>query len=215
MELTGLSLQAKQKEPAGPCHWSPQEGSGRDKPQCPGWRGTPAALTWVENRYSDRRIWWEVENAAGKGVIPTKNPTVNSHAFGQDPHLWGQSVQVLEISQELMSFSYSLLQCSCPENPRDGGAWWAAVYGVAQSQAWLKQLSSSSSSSYSLIVHWSTHSHLTSTHQMPTTWRMGVRNSSYPWGDYILPGCPIRRKEELTCEHTQTVGLPHAMKCGR
>ena len=171
--------------------------------------------TWVENRYSDRRIWWEVENAAGKGVIPTKNPTVNSHAFGQDPHLWGQSVQVLEISQEIMSFSYSLLQCSWLENPRDGGAWWATVYGVAQSQAWLKQLSSSSSSSYSLIVHWSTHSHLTSTHQMPTTWCMGVRNSSYPWGDYILPGCPIRRKEELTCEHTQTVGLPHVMKCGR
>ena len=27
-----------------------------------------------------------------------------------------------------------LLQCSCQENPRDGGAWWAAVYGVAQSQ---------------------------------------------------------------------------------
>ena len=26
------------------------------------------------------------------------------------------------------------LQCSCLENPRDGGAWWAAVYGVAQSR---------------------------------------------------------------------------------
>ena len=38
------------------------------------------------------------------------------------------------------------LQCSCLENPRDGGAWWAAVYGVTQSQTWLKQLSSSSSS---------------------------------------------------------------------
>ena len=38
------------------------------------------------------------------------------------------------------------LQCSCLENPRDGGAWWAAVYGVAQSRTWLKQLSSSSSS---------------------------------------------------------------------
>ena len=37
------------------------------------------------------------------------------------------------------------LQCSCLENPRDGGAWWAAVYGVAQSQTWLKRLSSSSS----------------------------------------------------------------------
>ena len=36
------------------------------------------------------------------------------------------------------------LQCSCLENPRDGGAWWAAVYGVAQSQTWLKRLSSSS-----------------------------------------------------------------------
>ena len=39
------------------------------------------------------------------------------------------------------------LQCSCLENPRDGGAWWAAVYGVAQSQTRLKRLSSSSSSS--------------------------------------------------------------------
>ena len=37
------------------------------------------------------------------------------------------------------------LQCSCLENPRDGGASWAAVYGVAQSQTWLKLLSSSSS----------------------------------------------------------------------
>ena len=39
------------------------------------------------------------------------------------------------------------LQCSCLENPRNGGAWWAAVYGVTQSRTWLKQLSSSSSSS--------------------------------------------------------------------
>ena len=38
------------------------------------------------------------------------------------------------------------LQGSCLENPRDGGAWWAAVYGVAQSQTRLKRLSSSSSS---------------------------------------------------------------------
>ena len=35
------------------------------------------------------------------------------------------------------------LQCSCLENPRDGGAWWAAVYGVAQSWTRLKRLSSS------------------------------------------------------------------------
>ena len=35
------------------------------------------------------------------------------------------------------------LQCSCLENPRDGGAWWAAVYGVAQSRTRLKRLNSS------------------------------------------------------------------------
>ena len=39
------------------------------------------------------------------------------------------------------------LQCSCLENPRDGGVWWAAVYGVAQSWTRLKRLSSSSNSS--------------------------------------------------------------------
>ena len=39
------------------------------------------------------------------------------------------------------------LQCSCLENPRHGGAWWAAVNGVAQSRTRLKRLSNSSSSS--------------------------------------------------------------------
>ena len=39
------------------------------------------------------------------------------------------------------------LQCSCLENPRDGGAWWAALCGVAQSRTRLKRRSSSSTSS--------------------------------------------------------------------
>ena len=39
----------------------------------------------------------------------------------------------------------------CLENPRDGGAWWAAVSGVTQSRTRLKQLSSSSSSSRDLF----------------------------------------------------------------
>ena len=61
-------------------------------------------------------------------------------------------------STEWLHFHFSLscigegngnpLQCSCLENPRDGGAWWAAIYGVTQSRTWLKQLSSSSSSLY-------------------------------------------------------------------
>ena len=46
------------------------------------------------------------------------------------------------------------LQCSCLENPRDWGAWWAAVYGVAQSRTRLKRLSSSS------MLHWNSISHI-------------------------------------------------------
>ena len=44
------------------------------------------------------------------------------------------------------------LQCSCLENPRDGGAWWAAVYGVTQSRTRLKRLGSSGSSTMSSAV---------------------------------------------------------------
>ena len=53
-----------------------------------------------------------------------------------------QRVAILEFVQEKKG-----LQCSCLENPRDGGAWWAAIYGVTQSRTQLKRLSCSSSSS--------------------------------------------------------------------
>ena len=67
-----------------------------------------------------------------------------------------QSMASLESdTTERLPFHFSLscigegngnpLKCSCLGNPRDGGAWWAAVYGVAQSRTRLKQLSSSSS----------------------------------------------------------------------
>ena len=46
----------------------------------------------------------------------------------------------------------SPLQCSCLENPRDDGAWWAAVYGVAQSRTRLKRLSSSSSRRVNILI---------------------------------------------------------------
>ena len=44
------------------------------------------------------------------------------------------------------------LQCSCLENPRDGGAWWVAIYGVTQSWTRLKWLSSSSSSGLMVFI---------------------------------------------------------------
>ena len=46
------------------------------------------------------------------------------------------------------------LQCSCLENPRNGGAWWAAVYGVAQSRTRLKRLSSSSTAASCLLENY-------------------------------------------------------------
>ena len=63
-----------------------------------------------------------------------------------------QSMGSLELdTTEQLHFHFSLscigegngnpLQCSCLENPRDGGAWWAAVYGVVQSHTRLKRLS--------------------------------------------------------------------------
>ena len=62
-----------------------------------------------------------------------------------------QSMRLLRVGHDLVTSLSCIgegngnpLQCSCLENPRDGGAWWAAVYGVTQSRIRLKRLSSSS-----------------------------------------------------------------------
>ena len=54
------------------------------------------------------------------------------------------------------------LQCSCLENPRDGGAWWAAIFGVAQNWTRLKRLSSSSSRYCTLLFLDTSHTNNTS-----------------------------------------------------
>ena len=87
------------------------------------------------------------------------------------------------------------LQCSYLENPRDGGACWAAVYGVAQSRTRLKRLSSSSSSNNSMCswFHlWMWNVDTESTCAVP----FYVRKSSIcgfgcPWGPETNSyGCP-------------------------
>ena len=80
-------------------------------------------------------------------LLPRKSHGRRS-LVGSSP--WGAEVSD---TTERLPFHFSLsctgegngnpLQCSCLENPRDGGAWWASVYGVAQSRTRLKQLSSS------------------------------------------------------------------------
>ena len=94
-------------------------------------------------------IWWRRQWHPTPVLLPGESHGWRS-LVGYSP--WGHKESD---TTERLHFHFSLscigegngnpLQCSCLENPRDGGAWWAAVYGVAQSRTRLKQLSSSSS----------------------------------------------------------------------
>ena len=118
---------------------------------------------WDANLYCDfeiiGRFWlWSYFNILRRGhptpvLLPGK-PHGWRSLVGCSP--WG----CWELdTTEWLHFHFSLscigegngnpLQCSCLENPRDGRAWWAAIYGVTQSWTQLKWLSSSSSSSSS------------------------------------------------------------------
>ena len=93
------------------------------------------------------------------------------------------------------------LQCSWLENPRDGGAWWAAVSGIAQSRTQLNRLSSSSSSSVSFNV------------LMPIFFWIPykVYNSS-SIGKMPNPCCtaqlPFNPKKSLVCQLNQLICRP-------
>ena len=89
------------------------------------------------------------------------------------------------------------LQCSCLENPRDGGAWWAAVYGITQSQTRLKRLNSSSGrvmggateyASSSRTVHQRVHSVVS-----PVTCDTGSQSTQFHLnrGNAVGPGVPL------------------------
>ena len=70
---------------------------------------------------------------------------VSQETFVEDSQ-WGEDKNWSLLTLVLGEGNGNPLQHSCLENPRDRGAWWAAVNGVAQSRARLKRLSSSSSS---------------------------------------------------------------------
>ena len=83
----------------------------------------------------------------GEGMRPSLQETVSTPV---STVLWRRQWQPISLGQGWGGRSPAgghgnPLQCSCLENPRDGGAWLAAVYGVAQSRTRLKRLSSSSS----------------------------------------------------------------------
>ena len=102
--------------------------------------------------HSHRRRQWQPTPV----LLPRKSHGQRS-LVGYSP--WGHEESD---TTEQLHFPFSLscigegngnpLQCSCLENPRDGGAWWAAFYGVAQGWTRLERLSSSSSSSHSHLA---------------------------------------------------------------
>ena len=90
-------------------------------------------------------LWKQFILAEGNGG--NSSPKVFELGLGKE---WSRVEHVFgnRLSDFTFTFQFHALEkemCSCLENPRDGGAWWAAVYGVAQSRTRLKRLSSSSS----------------------------------------------------------------------
>ena len=87
-----------------------------------------------------------LEFVSEKAVAPHSSTLAWKIPWTEEPG-WLQSMGSLRATEQL-HFHFSLsciregngnpLQCSCLENPRDGGAWWAAIYGVAQSRTQLK-----------------------------------------------------------------------------
>ena len=98
---------------------------------------------------NSRDLFWRRQWHPTPVLLPGKSHGRRS-LVGHSP--WGREEYD---TTEQLHFHFSLscigeghgnpLQCSCLENPRDGGAWWAAVYGIAQSWTQLMRLSSSSS----------------------------------------------------------------------
>ena len=86
---------------------------------------------------------------------PSRLQPMGSLRVGHD---WATSLSLFTFMQLHFHFSLSCigegngnpLQCSCLENPREGGAWWAAVSGVAQGWTWLKWLSSKT---HNIVCH--------------------------------------------------------------
>ena len=121
------------------------------------WPSMSQKTGWAKKQISGHWICWHfyhgLESLAEKAMAPhsstlawkipwTEEPGgLQSMGFLRVGHDWATSLSLSWIGEG----NGNPLQCSCLENPRDGRAWWAAVYGVTQSRTRLKRLSSSSS----------------------------------------------------------------------
>ena len=130
----------------------------------PNWKRVPSGMRLKQPKFYFYQlmdfiihIFWRRQWHPTPVLLPGKSHGQRSLVGCSPWGRWGSD------TTERIHFHFSLscigegngnpLQCSCLENPRDGGAWWAAIYGVTQSRTWLKWLSSSSIHIFKFIYH--------------------------------------------------------------
>ena len=136
-----------------------------------GWMASPTQWTWV--RVNSRSWWWI--------GWPDVLQSMGSQRVG---HNWAIELNYWYIVGE---GNGNPLQYSCLENPMDGGAWWAAVHGVAKSRTWL--------SDFTLTFHFPALEKEMATHSSVLAWRipgmgeprglmsMGSHRVGHEWSD--------------------------------
>ena len=115
---------------------------------CMAWRAIPGPLSKRKRRLDSLEAAQGATRAPRRDSRGERSPWLPLETRPESPGVPPIPPSIRVVSNEstrrmrwpkYWSFSFTL-QCSCLENPRDGGAWWAAVYGVAQSRTRLKQL---------------------------------------------------------------------------
>ena len=87
--------------------------------------------TWIQSYFEFDKYFYHKERfyskSEGRSVV---SDSLRSHGLYSPCNSSGQNIGVGTLS--LREGNGTPLQCFCLENPRDGGAWWAAIYGVTQ-----------------------------------------------------------------------------------
>ena len=119
----------------------------------------PSRWVWIRLKFENhqsRRFRANHGNWSEKAMAPNSSTFAWRIPWTEKPGRLQSMGSIESDTTERLHFHFSLsciregngnpLQGSCLENPRDGEAWWAVVYGIAQNRTWLKRLSSGSSS---------------------------------------------------------------------
>ena len=117
--------------------------------------------------------------------------------------------QLISVANQYWRRKWQPLQNSCLENPREGGAWWAAVYGVAQSWTWLKRLSSSRSRRLKHAATWVKKLELT-LERRRHNWVFCLLNQ---WGEGFPEFLCQEDSQESTCQAADMGLIPGSGRC--